>query len=99
MRTTERTRFAWVLMIVMAMILAACGESSSDETDAGDDQPTATTAAPADDTPSEDTTEETTAATEAPSGEPIVIGSTLALTGFLSPTAAIHKVAGEPEAV
>jgi branched-chain amino acid transport system substrate-binding protein len=95
MRTTERTRFGLVLMIVMAMILAACGEDSSEDTDAGDDQPTATTAAPADDTPTDDTTEETTADTEAPSGEPIVIGSTLALTGFLSPTAAIHRVAGE----
>ncbi len=95
MRTTERTRFGLVLMIVMAMILAACGEDSSDTTEAADDEPTATTAAPADDTPSEDMTEETTADTEAPSGDPIVIGSTLALTGFLSPTAAIHRVAGE----
>lgn len=95
MRTAERTRFGLVLMIVMAMIIAACGEDSSDDTDAGDDQPTATTAAQVDDTPSEDTTDDTTDDTEAPSGEPIVIGSTLALTGFLSPTAAIHRVAGE----
>lgn len=29
------------------------------------------------------------------SGEPIVVGGSLALTGFLSPTAAIHKVAGD----
>lgn len=30
-----------------------------------------------------------------PEGEPIRIGSTLALTGFLAPTAAVHEVAGE----
>jgi len=94
MNTTHRTRFGIVLMIVMAMILAACGDSSSDDTDTGDDQPTATTSASTD-APSEDTTEDTTAATEAPNDDPIVIGSTLALTGFLSPTAAIHRVAGE----
>ena len=31
----------------------------------------------------------------APSGAPIRIGSTLALTGPLAPTALIHKIAGE----
>ena len=31
----------------------------------------------------------------APSGPPIRIGSTLALTGPLAPTALIHKIAGE----
>ncbi len=31
----------------------------------------------------------------APSEDPIVVGGSLALTGFLAPTAAIHKVAGE----
>ena len=94
MRTTERSKLVFVLMIVMAMVLAACGDSTSDTTAAAeeDDTPTATTAAPT------ETTEAMTEDTEAPSepeGDPIVIGSTLALTGFLSPTAAIHKVAGE----
>ena len=31
----------------------------------------------------------------APSGPPIRIGSTLALTGPLAPTALLHKIAGE----
>ena len=84
MRTSERNRFGLVLAIIMAMVLAACGDSASEDTDAGDT--TETTSGP---------TETTTATTEAPSGDPIVIGSTLALTGFLSPTAAIHRVAGE----
>ena len=34
-------------------------------------------------------------ATAAPSGPPIRIGGTLALTGFLAPTALLHKIAGE----
>src|SRR5688572_18183202 len=34
-------------------------------------------------------------ATAAPSGPPIRIGSTLALTGPLAPTALLHKIAGE----
>jgi len=35
------------------------------------------------------------AALAAPSGPPIRIGGTLALTGFLAPTALLHKIAGE----
>jgi branched-chain amino acid transport system substrate-binding protein len=34
-------------------------------------------------------------AVAAPSGQPIRIGSTLALTGPLAPTALLHKIAGE----
>ncbi len=42
----------------------------------------------------------TTAATQAPTtaapdAEPIVVGGSLALTGFLAPTAAIHKITGD----
>src|SRR5437016_12432416 len=36
-----------------------------------------------------------TAAWAAPSGQPIRIGGTLALTGALAPTALLHKIAGE----
>jgi branched-chain amino acid transport system substrate-binding protein len=36
-----------------------------------------------------------TGATAAPSGPPIRIGGTLALTGPLAPTALLHKLAGE----
>ncbi len=69
-----------VLLLAFTLIAAACG---------GDDDDTAptTTQAPA--------ATETTAADTGASGEPIVVGSTLALTGFLAPTAAIHKVAGD----
>ncbi|MFP3914389.1 MAG: amino acid ABC transporter substrate-binding protein [Actinomycetota bacterium] len=73
------------LLAVLAMVLAACG---------GDD--TTETTAEAADTTTADTAADTTAADgEEPSGDPIVIGSTLALTGPLAPTAAIHEVAGE----
>ena len=78
-------RRAWrhlALLAVLAMIAAACGgDGATDTTAAAPD-----TTAPA---------TETTAGGEEPSGDPIVIGSTLALTGPLAPTAAIHQVAGE----
>ena len=92
MTRTRHASFWPVVMIVMAMIVAACGDSASTQTTVSDTA-AATTAAPqTDDTTPEDTTP--TDDTE-PSGEPIIIGSTLALTGFLAPTAAIHRVAGE----
>lgn len=59
-----------VLLAVLALVAAACGD--------GDD--TTTTAAEA---------------TGEPTGEPIVIGGSLALTGGLAPTAIIHKTAGD----
>ena len=94
--TDTRRRGPWmVLLLVLAMIVAACGGDSADEGDG--DTATTTTAAPTT-TAGGDATD-TTAATEdtgaEPSGDPIVIGSTLSLTGGLAPTAAIHKVAGD----
>lgn len=80
----------WRWMIVLAallLIVAACG---GDDDDAG-----GTTSAATDTTAGSDTTAAEGDAGGEPSGDPIVIGSTLALTGFLSPTAAIHKVAGD----
>lgn len=83
------TRIVAVLA-ALAMILAACGGTTTDEDgDTGDTGDTATTT--------------TTAATPDPgdggddgaSDEPIVVGGSLALTGFLSATAAIHKVTGD----
>ena len=86
------------LLVVLAMVVAACGDSA-DDGDGDDTAATTTTAAPATtsgdggtDT-TEPATDDTTA--EEPSGDPIVIGSTLSLTGGLAPTAAIHRVAGE----
>lgn len=43
----------------------------------------------------EETTTTAAEATGEPTGEPIIIGGSLALTGGLAPTAAIHKVAGD----
>ena len=94
--TDTRRRGPWmVLLLVLAMIVAACGDSA----DEGDgDTATSTTAAPAT-TAGGDTTDTTAATTDdtgaEPSGDPIIIGSTLSLTGGLAPTAAIHKVAGD----
>jgi branched-chain amino acid transport system substrate-binding protein len=81
MRTRRRARRHLALLAVLAVIVAACGGDDTAETTAAPD-----TTAPA---------SETTAGGEEPSGDPIVIGSTLALTGPLAPTAAIHQVAGE----
>jgi branched-chain amino acid transport system substrate-binding protein len=91
-RIRERRRGSWALVLVLALVMAAC--SGGDEE--ADEPATTTTAAP---TTTAGDTGETTATTEAPSsepsGDPIVIGSTLSLTGGLAPTAAIHKVAGD----
>lgn len=81
MRTRKTAWRYLALMAVLAMIVAACGGDGGADTTAA-----AETTAPA---------TETTAGGDEPSGEPIVIGSTLALTGPLAPTAAIHQVAGE----
>ena len=81
-----KARFLAVVT-VMALVAAACGgDDESDPTDA----PTATTAPG-----TSDSTEAPTDSTAATSSEPIVVGGSLALTGFLAPTAAIHKVAGD----
>ena len=88
---------AWkylAVLTVLTLLVAACGggDGGSDTTaDSGTEEPTDTTA------PATDTTEpmtDTTAGGEA-SGDPIRIGGTLALTGFLAPTAAIHQAVGE----
>jgi len=81
----------WALLAVVALIAAACGDDTS-ETTAGQ---TATTAGQTT-TTSGGGTDDTTTTTEAMVDEdPIVVGGSLALTGFLAPTAAIHKVAGD----
>jgi branched-chain amino acid transport system substrate-binding protein len=61
------------------VLLAACGTSPPPP------------AAPAEEEPA---AEEDMAESE-PSGEPIRVGSSLALTGFLAPTATIHKIVGD----
>ena len=74
-----------VLLGVLALVAAAC--SSTDDT-------TTTTAAAAAAVTTTTAAQATTTTAEVPS-EPIVVGGSLALTGFLAPTAAIHKVAGD----
>ncbi len=74
--------------MALALVVFACGDTAADTT--------TTTAAPAGTTT---VAAETTAAppetTAAPSGEPIVVGSTLSLTGAFGPTGVIHQIAGE----
>lgn len=73
------------VLTALLLVVAACGDGGSAETTttaaSGD---TSTTAAGV-----------TTTAGEAPSGDPIVVGSTLPLTGFLSATGVIHQIAGQ----
>lgn len=89
------TKRLLALVAVLAMVLAACGGDSTTETTAApgttSPAPDTTTGGP-DPTDSPDTTG---GEAPAPSGDPIIVGSTLALTGPLAPTAAIHKVAGD----
>ena len=91
-RSARRNLQIGALLLVMALVAAACGgdDSGSDttaaptSTTAGNGGTTATTAPPA-----------TTTTADPSAGEPIVVGGSLAMTGFLAPTAAIHKVAGD----
>jgi len=76
------------VLAALLLVVAACGDGGSDAT-------TTTAAAGT-------TTEGDTLGTEAPdttggeaSGDPIVVGSTLPLTGFLSATGVIHQIAGQ----
>ena len=88
MRTQRRRRYLVVIM-VLALIAAACG--GDDATD------TTNTTAPSDTETTVPSDTETTEPEdmEEPSGEPIRIGGTLALTGVLAATGAIHQVVGE----
>lgn len=85
-----RTQHSIVVAGLVALVLAACaGGGGGETTTTGGGSET--TAPPATQAPGETTT--TTSG--APSGEPIVIGSTLSLSGFLSATGQIHKAVGE----
>lgn len=87
MRQRKNGRFGsrlFVLVGVLALVAAACSSSEDTTTTAAAGQATTTTAAQA-----------TTTTAEEVASEPIVVGGSLALTGFLAPTAIIHKVAGD----
>ncbi len=84
-------RRAWrhlAILAALALVAAACGDGEATTTTAAE----ATTVAPGTQPPETSPPE-----TEPPgaTGEPIRVGSTLALTGFLAATAAIHKATGE----
>ena len=81
----RRAKIAAAIMALL-LVVAACGGD-----DDGDDTGT-TVAAGADST--EGATDETEAPS-APEGDPIVVGSTLSLTGPFGPTGIIHKIADD----
>ncbi|MGH8952752.1 MAG: ABC transporter substrate-binding protein [Acidimicrobiia bacterium] len=89
-----RSRAGWnhlALITVMALIVVACGgDEGGSTTTAG----SGTTMAPG--TTAGPGTTMAPGTTAAPtSGDPIRVGSTLALTGVFAPTAAIHKATGD----
>lgn len=73
------------VLTALLLVVAACGDGGSAET---------TTTAASGDTTTTAAGVSTTAG-ETPSGDPIVVGSTLPLTGFLSATGVIHQIAGQ----
>lgn len=90
-RTRTRARVTAILA-VLALMIAACApgvdEPAPGDPDDGDDA--------IDDASDDDGEDDADSDGEAaPSGEPIRIGGSLSLTGFLAPTAIIHRIAGE----
>lgn len=86
----SRQRWRWAMVLAaLTLVAAACGGDSEEDTSAAES----------------DTAEETDGANSAggtdsaqgaaPSGDPIRIGGTLALTGPFAATATIHRLAGE----
>ncbi len=85
-RSVRRRLQLLAVLAALALVATACGGDDSSDTTAGPSATTSTTAGGGGDA---------TTTTEAMNDEPIVVGGSLALTGFLAPTAAIHKVAGD----
>lgn len=83
------------ILAVLALVVAACGDGG----EGGDTTAPEGTEAPTDTEAPTETTEAPTGTTAAPSEEmceePIRIGGTLALTGFLAATGVIHQAVGE----
>ena len=77
------------VVIVLAFTLAACGTADESPSSAGQ---AASEAPPGSAVPASEAPE---SAAAAPSGEPIVVGSTLPLTGPLAATGVIHRIAGD----
>lgn len=72
---------------VLALLLAACNQGATTSPS------TASTAPPS--SPPAASADAGSPSPAAPSGEPIVVGSTLSLTGAFAATGAIHKIVGE----
>lgn len=84
------------LAAAMMLVVAACGSSGSEGQSAPSDQPTQSAAGADDDAGTDgDGGESGSADAPEPSGDPIVVGSTLSLTGAFGATGIIHKIAGE----
>lgn len=79
----SRARVYSAVAAVTALVLAACGGDDG-TTEPDDPAADADTEEPADDE-----------AADEPEGDPIVVGSSLSLTGAFGPTAAIHQIAGD----
>lgn len=86
-----RQQWSWRLLAivgVLALVVAACGD--------GDEGGDTTAPEATEDTEAPESTEapDTTEASEEMSDDPIQVGGTLALTGFLAATGQIHEVVG-----
>lgn len=87
MNDRSRTRRTGAAIAVLVILVAACNQGAT--TSPSGTSPAASTASPA---ASADAGSPSPAA---PTGEPIVVGSTLSLTGAFAATGAIHKIVGE----
>lgn len=90
---SHRWRYLAILT-ALAMVLAACG-GDGEGGDTSAPVATDTTEAPTETTEGPTETTEATDTTGEASGDPIRIGGTLALTGFLAATGVIHEAVGK----
>jgi len=102
MRKRNSTFLSWLTLIIIALFLTACGSAAPEPAAPAESEAAEEAAAPAQEEAAEEemaeeevAEEEAMTEAEEPAGEPVRIGGTLALTGFLAPTAAIHKIVGD----
>ncbi len=80
------------ILAALVLVVAACSSGDATTTVAGD---TTTTTVGQDTTTTTTVAGDTTTTVPAPSGDPIVVGGSLALTGPIAGTGNIHRIAGE----
>lgn len=91
-----RVRSRWItLLAAMSLSIAGCATDDTTVPDAGSAADDGTAEEPTEEGTQTDEAAEGTEAAAEPSGEPIRIGGTLSLTGFLAPTAKIHEIVAE----